>query len=69
LFGYKRFLPQIFAGFLWGFCIGFLAGFCLQKIFGGAGFLALYRYFIGHLVSFYRYARAKHGYNAIKGTL
>jgi hypothetical protein len=32
--------------------MGFLADFWLQKIFGGAGFLALYRYFIEHLVSF-----------------
>jgi hypothetical protein len=35
-------LSWIFRGFLAGFWIGFLADFWLQKIFGGAGFLALY---------------------------
>jgi hypothetical protein len=34
-------LSWIFRGFLAGFWGGFLAGFWLQKIFGGAGFLAL----------------------------
>jgi hypothetical protein len=47
LLKHKRFLLQlknscrIFRGFLGSFWIGFLADFWLQKIFGGAGFLAL----------------------------
>jgi hypothetical protein len=46
LLKHKRFLLQlknscrIFSGFLGSFWIGFLADFWLQKIFGGARFLA-----------------------------
>jgi len=52
LFGYKRFLR--------GFWIGFLADFWLQKIFGGAGFLALISVLNSTFSQLYRYARAKH---------
>jgi hypothetical protein len=42
----KSFCHRFLEGF-WGvlgsFCMGFLADFWLQKIFGGAGFLALYK--------------------------
>jgi hypothetical protein len=46
----------VFAGFLAGFCMGFLAALAdYWQIFG-----TMQEYFIAHLVSFYRYARAKH---------
>jgi hypothetical protein len=54
-------LSQIFSGFLAGFW-GVFAGFLaipiedFWQIFG-----TILVYFIAHLVSFYRYARAKHG--------
>jgi hypothetical protein len=40
--------------------MGFLADFWLQKIFGGAGFLALISVLFSTFSQLYRYARAKH---------